>query len=116
MLSSALGMNSMLFFWGGSIGTAGYFAVVTSRGGSPDSIFNPFHSGVGSNFSDGFALLAIPVLMAMLLSMALPKMAKTSDDLDGVEFATPKEWVANCSVPWSPQCVEYLEDVTASPS
>ena len=63
----------MLFFLGGSVGTALLIAVVTLRGGSDVGAFNPLHFGEGAGFSDAFLLLALPVIVVMALSQALPK-------------------------------------------
>ena len=106
MLASALSINSMLFFLGGSLGTALLIAVVTVREGSASRAFNPLHFGVGTGFSDAFLLLSLPVLAVMALSMALPR--------SQAQGATPQpqppireNWVANCSVPWMPACQEF---------
>ena len=113
ILASALSINSMLFFLGGSLGTAVLMAVVTSRGGDGESPLNPLHSGSGAGFSDAFLLLAIPVIVAMALSLALPSASRLA--VAGRRVAVQPEppvtrnWVANCSVPWMPEC----EEVTA---
>ena len=108
MLSSALGINSMLFFLGGSFGTAGFIAVVTSLGGDSGSRFNPLHSGSGAGFSDAFLFLAIPLFVAMLLTLALPQAPKLAAAEQGIQYeleaSTTRNWVADCSVPWSPEC------------
>ena len=116
MLASALSINSMLFFLGGSFGTAALMAVVTSRAGENDSLFNPLHSGAAAGFSDAFLLLAIPVMVALALSVALPVPSRMA--LAGQRIAVQpalsvtRKWVANCSVPWMPECVEMA---TAGP-
>ena len=87
-------------------------AVVTSREEADASLLNPLHSGVGSSFSDAFLLLAIPVMLAMALSLAIPRASRLADA--GLPVATQPEslptsrWVANCSVPWMPECVEAI--------
>ena len=53
ILASALSMNSMLFFLGGSFGTAVLMALVTSNGPDGASL-NPLHTGAANGFSDGF--------------------------------------------------------------
>ncbi len=113
MLATALSMNSMLFFLGGSIGTAVLLAMATSSGLAEGSL-NPLHSGQGIGFSDGFLLLMIPVLVAMALSLALPATTKP----EGIknEGAVPAEapaelrpvprWIPNCSVTWHKESKE----------
>ena len=118
MLATALSMNSMLFFLGGSIGTALLLAMATS-GGLADASLNPLHSGLANGFSDGFLMLMIPVLVAMTLSLALPGITKPEHVEDGA--ATPDEapfdpqpvqkWIPNCSVPWHPECEEMATAV-----
>ena len=110
MLASVLSINSMLFFLGGSLGAAMVMAVVNSRGEDGASLLNPLHSGAGAGFSDAFLLLAIPVILVMALSLALPSASKLSTAGRPVavrpEPPATNNWVANCSVPWMPECVE----------
>ena len=112
VLASALSINSMFFFLGGSLGAAMVMAVVTSRGEADGSLLNPLHSGAGSNFSDALLLLAIPVLLAMALSLAIPRASRPtavgSPVSVGPESVPTSNWVANCSVPWMPECVEAI--------
>ena len=115
MLASALGINSMLFFLGGSFGTAVLMAIVNSRTGADVSSLNPFHSGASVGFSDGFLLLALPVLAAIALSLALPKAVSqaASPAAPALKPGVSLEWVADCSMPWMPECVERSEPVEA---
>ena len=110
MLASALSINSMSFFLGGGFGTAVLMAVVTSRGEGGLSSFNPLHSGAAPAYSDGFLLLAIPIAMAMVLSLALPSGAEQAvEDRSAVrrpERPVSRNWIPNCSVPWMPECEE----------
>ena len=115
MLAAALSMNSMLFFLGGSIGTAVLFAVSTSSG-LADGSLNPLHSGSSNGFSDGFLLLMIPVLIAAALSMAMPAVHKqeiTQEAEPQPQVPLINRWTPDCSVPWHPECVEMLP--TAAP-
>ena len=107
MLASAMSINSMLFFLGGSLGTAMLISVVTSRGGAGESLLNPLHSGAGSGFSDAFLLLAIPVIVVMMLSPSLPKPAVAEGTVSiQPEPQATTNWVADCSMPWMPGCKE----------
>ena len=105
MLASAMSINSMLFFLGGSLGTALLMAITTSRGGDGQSAFNPLHSGVGAGFSDAFLPLAIPVVLVMALSVVLPK-AQARGVAMQPGLPVERKWVANCSIPWTPECAE----------
>lgn len=113
MLAAALSMNSMLFFLGGSFGTAVVMALASSNGLAEGSL-NPLHSGQADGFSDGFLLLMIPVLAAMVLSLALPALTRPRysegevpiSDETLVEIQAVRQWTPNCSVPWHPECVE----------
>ena len=120
VLASALSINSMLFFLGGSLGAAVVMAVVTSRGEGDWSLFNPLHTGAGAGFSDAFLLLAIPVIMVMALSLALPRASapSTAPAPGALRPASQAadNWLANCSVPWMPECVEGAAPVAASGS
>ena len=106
MLATALSMNSMLFFLGGSIGTAALFAMSTSSGLAGSSL-NPLHSGSFDGFSDGFLLLMIPVLIAAGLSLALPSLSRQETSQEEEPEVQPiRLWTPDCSVPWHPECVE----------
>ncbi|PKB63519.1 MAG: hypothetical protein BZY80_07075 [SAR202 cluster bacterium Io17-Chloro-G2] len=112
MLASALSINSMLFFLGGSFGTAALMAVVNSRTAGSSQPLNPLHSSfqAGSTvaFSDAFLILAAPVILAMGLSLSMAK----SRGPAAIEAPAPQEpapiiqWVPDCSVPWMPECSE----------
>ena len=99
VLASALSINSMLFFLGGSLGAATLMAIVTSRG--VEGGFNPLHSGGGASFSDAFLLLVIPVSLVMALSLALPKAPAPNTPMQPGLRSEPN-WVPNCLVPWTP--------------
>ena len=108
MLASALSINSMLFFLGGSLGTALLIAVVTVRGEGTAKPFNPLHFGAGTGFSDAFLMLSLPVLAVMALSLALPKprVQGTAPEPTTLRIPVRETWVANCSVPWMTACQE----------
>lgn len=108
VLASAMSINSMLFFLGGSLGAAMVMAVVTSRQAGGESLLNPLHSGPGAGFSDAFLLLSLPVLMVMGLSLVLPKAPAQGAPLQP-GLPAERKWVANCSVPWTPECQEIIE-------
>ncbi len=104
-LASALSMNSMLFFLGGSFGTALLIAI--SIGGNRGSALNPLHTGAAVGYSDGFLLLALFVVVALGLSFAVPSQAREpAKEKLTTEQRGPLgvEWVADCSVPWTPEC------------
>ena len=110
MLASALSINSMLFFIGGGLGTAVVMAVATSRGGPGESPVNPLHSGAAAGFSDAFLLLAVPVVVAIALSLKLPATVSQAVAEGAVpaepEIAINRSWVPSCSGPWMPGCEE----------
>ena len=104
LLASAIGVNSMLFFIGGSIGAAALFGFVTAAG---DSSLNPLHSGAASGFSDGFLFLALPTLLVIGLASKLPGAAvgasgtAADGSLEEAIFGGGK-WRPDCTVPWAP--------------
>lgn len=117
LLASALSINSMLFFLGGSFGTTLLIAVTSARGAPGRNPLNPFYSGTATGFSDGFLILALPVIAALALLVAFTDVAEPSvagaamdAEPDDVE---PPGWTADCSVPWATQCLEHLEVVPA---
>ena len=93
MLASAMSINSMLLFLGGSSGIAMLMAIVTLRGEDGQSAFNPLHSGAGAGFSDGFLVLTLPVIAVMALSLALPRAQAPISPVQPVPPAT-RNWVA----------------------
>jgi MFS family permease len=117
MLASALSINPMLFFLGGSFGATLLIAVTAARGTTGSNPLNPFYSGAATGFSDGFLILALPVIAALALLLAFANVAEPS--VAGAEMdAEPGDaespgWTADCSVPWAPRCVEHLEAVPA---
>ena len=72
----------------------------------------------GAGFSDAFLLLAIPVLLVMALSPALPRASVPSATGNPVslrpESQTANSWVATCSVPWMSEWVENNGVLAAS--
>jgi DHA2 family metal-tetracycline-proton antiporter-like MFS transporter len=116
LLASALSINSMLFFLAGSFGATALIAVAGTRSTPLNNPFNPWYSGVAPGFSDGFLILALPVLAALVLALVVPLLSGpavvgSSAEVDApatVGDATPG-WTPDCSVPWAPQCAEYLE-------
>ncbi len=102
VLASALGINSMLFFIGGSIGAA---ALLGFSATDVQSSLNPVHEAVGAGFSDGFLFLALPVLAVLYLSSRLP--VAVPQELEAE--ATPTYlWRPDCSIPWVSECEESL--------
>ncbi len=71
LLPSALSLNAMVFFIGGSFGTAVMVAISAMRSAKIAAI-NPMHTGVGNGFSDGFLLLVPVALACGALSTMLP--------------------------------------------
>ncbi len=120
VLASALSINSMLFFLGGSLGAATVMAVAALIGEGDGSLLNPLHTGAGAGFSDAFLLLAIPVLLVMALSAALPRASVQSTRGTPVsvrpETQAADSWVATCSVPRTSECMENVGSAAASGS
>ena len=115
MLASALSINSMLFFLGGSFGTAALMAVVNSRSTGGSGPLNPLHAGAAAgpaaSFSDAFLILTLPVLLAISLSLTMVRSARPAEVPEVIPAqpeATPtSQWLPDCSVPWMPECSEY---------
>ncbi len=104
-LASALSMNSMLFFIGGSFGAA--LVIALSIGSSGASALNPLHTGAAAGYSDAFLLSGLFIIFALSLSFAVPsKTRKPAKEKLTTEQRGPLgvEWVADCSVPWTPEC------------
>ena len=115
LLASALSLNSMLLFIGGSFGAA---LVIALSSGDPSAI-NPLHTGAAAGYSNAFLAAGLFVIVALGLSFAVPSQAGEP----AKEEVTPEElgplgveWVADCSIPWTPECsrAEHAEVLTAS--
>ncbi len=118
MLASALSINSMLFFLGGSLGTAVFMAMVNTRSGGDLRPLNPLNSSAGASiaFSDAFLILAAPVIVAMALSLTMASARRPAEmqpptpalaEAIPVEAAPIIQWLPDCSVPWMPECSEF---------
>nr|WP_284676594.1 MFS transporter [Vibrio sinus] len=70
-LASALSMNTMMFFIGGSLGAAFFSSIVSNNINSANG-WNPFYTGSATNYSDGFCALAIAITLAVALVLPLP--------------------------------------------
>jgi hypothetical protein len=57
-------------------------AVVAARGRAAESL-NPLHAGPGVGFSDAFLLLAVPLLIGLALSAAVPGPAVAEQKVGG---------------------------------
>ena len=96
-LASALSLNTMMFFVGGSFGTTLFTSIVVNT--TPDAgALNPFHSYPGANFSNAF--IALVIAIGLTLSAVLPHgpfdVAETRPD-DAARFT------CDCQVPWTPE-------------
>ena len=100
----------MLLFAGGSFGVALMTTIVITRGGDSISALNPLHSGQGVGFSDAFLVMAIPLILTIALSLAIPRKARESEQ---PEPLATRNWVPTCSVPWDPGCEV---DLSVAPS
>jgi EmrB/QacA subfamily drug resistance transporter len=70
-LASGQSITNMLFFLGGSLGATLTTAILSARASATDAV-NVVHDGAGVGFSDAFLLLMLPVLLALILSGAVP--------------------------------------------
>jgi EmrB/QacA subfamily drug resistance transporter len=109
-LASALSLNTMIFFVGGSFGTAILTSLVSGHSG--EASLNPLHNGQAVGFSDAFLFLTIPIFLLAALTFVLPKLEKK---IEAAEIETPAEhiehsanWKPDCSVPWMPECEARL--------
>lgn len=66
-LPSGISINEMVWMLGVGLGTALFVATATAREGTPEGL-NPLYSGDFVGYSDAFLVLAIPPLLALLVS------------------------------------------------
>ena len=64
-LASALSITTMMFFIGGSFGTALFSSVVVN---TDSEAFNPFHHHLGAGFSNAFLAVSIPIVIGLALA------------------------------------------------
>lgn len=99
-LASALSLNTMMFFIGGSFGATMFSSIVINT--SPDAeAFNPLHNGNGAGFSNAFAALVIAVVIGLALSAVLPRpqpVDKAPPPGTGAEA-----WTHDCQIAWCPE-------------
>jgi DHA2 family metal-tetracycline-proton antiporter-like MFS transporter len=105
-LASALSLNTMMFFIGGSFGATLFSSIVIKTGPDADAL-NPLHSGEGAQFSNAFAALLVPIAIGLALSAVLPsrRPAKEAADIEN-------NWIPNCQVPWCPELEPELATAT----
>ncbi len=104
-LPSALSLNTMMFFMGGSFGATLFTSIVINAGPGTGAL-NPLHSNPGAGFSNAFIALAVPVAVALALSAVLPRrplVEPTPAPTDAERF------VCDCQVPWTPE-LEFARD------
>ena len=115
MLPSALSINTMVLFLGGSLSAAFVTFILSER--SSASALNPLHTGFASDFSDAFLILSLLMLVAMALSLVLPAAPKPAAEEAAADLprsAENQRWVPSCTVPWMPQCEEFAKGEEAA--
>lgn len=90
VLASALSLNAMVFFIGGSFGTTAYVTIAEARTGA-GAAWNPLNGGAAHAFSDAFLVFAVPMLLAAALAATL---RKPTDADRPVEAAAPLDHAA----------------------
>jgi DHA2 family metal-tetracycline-proton antiporter-like MFS transporter len=108
-LASALSINTMMFFIGGSMGAALFSSIIAANADALTA-WNPLYSGSAINYSDAFSVLAVGVAFALALVAPLP--TKKMVDIDKAKQAEQENWTPDCSVPWSPELEEYCTETT----
>ena len=98
-LASALSLNTMMFFVGGSFGTTLFTSIVVNTTPGAGAL-NPFHSYPGANFSNAFIALVIPTAIGLVLSAALPR---GPFDVPGTRPDDAARFTCDCQVPWTPE-------------
>jgi DHA2 family metal-tetracycline-proton antiporter-like MFS transporter len=109
-LASALSLNTMMFFIGGSFGATLFSSIVINTAPDADAI-NPFHEGSGAGFSNAFAVLAIPIVIGLGLSAVLPRQQPVDEALPAIDGS--EAWTHDCQVPWCPEVELALATATS---
>ena len=108
-LASALSLNTMMFFIGGSFGATLFSSIVINTG--PDAL-NPLHSGDGAQFSNAFAALIIPIAIGLAFSAVLPRRQPVDEATPSVEGA--EAWTHDCQIAWCPELEPELTTTATS--
>ena len=111
-LASALSLNTMMFFIGGSFGATLFSSIVISTGPDADAL-NPLHSGEGAPFSNAFLALLLPIAVGLALSAVLPR---RNPSAPAVEADADDSWTHDCQVPWCPEVERELATATKGPT
>ena len=98
IMASALSINTMMFFIGGSMGAALFSSIVTTNAGAL-SAWSPFYTGSAINYSDAFTLLAAVMVLALMLVVPLP--SKKMVDAEKAKEDEQANWVPDCAMPWN---------------
>ncbi len=107
-LASALSLNTMMFFIGGSFGATLFSSIVINTGPDADAL-NPLHHGDGAQFSNAFVALLVPIAIGLALTAVLPR-RQPADDTPSV--GRPEAWTHDCQVPWCPELETELTTTT----
>lgn len=103
LLASALSINTMMFFIGGSLGAALFSSIVIANANMLTA-WNPLYTGSATGYSNAFSVLATGVALAMILVAPLP--TRKMVDEEKAKQAEHENWTSDCAVPWCPE----LED------
>ncbi|QMU60796.1 MAG: MFS transporter [Gammaproteobacteria bacterium] len=99
-LASALSLNTMMYFIGGSLGAALFSSIVTSNSDSL-AAWNPLYSGTAIGYSDAFGVLAIGIALAIIIVVPLP--TKKMVEAEKAKQVAMENWTPDCSMPWAPE-------------
>lgn len=103
-LASALSLNTMMFFIGGSFGATLFSTIVLNTTADANAL-NPLHQTMGAGFSNAFAALAIPLVIGLALTSSVRKVANMAD---GDTQRSDGIWQHDCQVPWCPGLEQEL--------
>ena len=115
-MASALSINTMMFFIGGSMGASLFSSIITAKADALTA-WNPLYTGSAINYSDAFTVLTVGVALALVLVVPLPTRKMVDSEkayrtllspLTDIPVGKAKKanqdiWVADCAVPWCPE-------------
>ena len=102
-LASALSMNTMVFFIGGSLGAA-LFSSLIAVDSTAANAWNPLYSGQAIAYSNAFAVLVFVAILAVSFVWPLP--SKAMVEAEKAAEAAPDAWTPDCALPWCPDLEE----------
>jgi DHA2 family metal-tetracycline-proton antiporter-like MFS transporter len=108
-LATALSLNTMMFFIGGSFGATLFTSIAASTGDN-STAWNPVHDAGGIGFSNAFLALIVPIVIALALSAVLTHRPGPSDSA-----INPNELITTGAATMNVRTIDFVTTVDPQP-